>query len=75
MCRRQRCDLAFSFHHRFSDADLEDPLDHLSDLVADLFSPIPNDGQDPLPSILDHPFGPDEKGVRSASTPHLRVGG
>ncbi|KAI0282121.1 Metalloenzyme, LuxS/M16 peptidase-like protein [Russula aff. rugulosa BPL654] len=43
--------------------DLEDSLDHLSDLAADLFSPIPNYGQNPLPSIADHPFGPDEKGT------------
>ncbi|KAI0306722.1 Metalloenzyme, LuxS/M16 peptidase-like protein [Multifurca ochricompacta] len=41
----------------------KDPLDHLSDLVVSLFSPIPNRGQIPLPSIPDHPFGPDEKGT------------
>ena len=74
MCHRQRYDLLFRSHHRFSNTDLEDPLDHLSDLVANLFSPIPNYGQNPLPSIPDHPFGPDEKGVRSAFTLHLRVG-
>jgi hypothetical protein len=74
MCRWQRCDLVFRSHHRFSNADPEDSLDHLSDLAANLFSPIPNYGQNPLPSIPDHPFGPDEKGVRSALIPHLRVG-
>jgi hypothetical protein len=73
MCHWQRCDLLSSCHHRFSNADLEDPLDHLADLAADLFSPIPNRGQIPLPSIPDHPFGPDEKGVRSAFTSHLSV--
>jgi hypothetical protein len=67
----QRCDLVSSSHHRFSNADLEDPLDHLSHLAANLFSPIPNRGQIPLPSIPDHPFGPDEKGVRSTFTLHL----
>jgi insulysin len=41
----------------------KDPLDRLSDLAADLFSPIPNRGQIPLPSIPDHPFGSDEKGT------------
>jgi insulysin len=40
-----------------------DSLDRLSDLAVNLFSPIPNRGQTPLPSIPDHPFGPDEKGV------------
>jgi hypothetical protein len=74
MCHRQRCDLVLWSHHRFSNTGLEDSLDHLSDLAADLFSPIPNYGQNPLPSIPDHPFGPDEKGVRSAFTPRLRVG-
>lgn len=68
----QRFDLVSKSHHRFfSDADLADPLDRLSDLAANLFSPIPNRGQVPLPSIPDHPFGPDEKGVRSTFTPRL----
>jgi insulysin len=40
-----------------------DPLDRLSDLVVNLFSPIPNRGQIPLPAFTDHPFGPDERGV------------
>ena len=43
-----------------------DSLDCLSELAATLFSPIPNRGQVPLPSIPDHPFGPEEKGVRFA---------
>ena len=43
-----------------------DSLDCLSELAATLFSPIPNRGQVPLPSIPDHPFGPKEKGVRFA---------
>lgn len=67
----QRCGFVSRSHHRFSNADLEDPLDRLSDLAADLFSPIPNRGQIPLPSIPDHPFGPDEKGVRYTFTSHL----
>lgn len=41
----------------------KDPLDHLSDLAANFFTAIPNFGQNPLPSIPDHPFGPDEKGT------------
>ncbi|KAI0295473.1 Metalloenzyme, LuxS/M16 peptidase-like protein [Russula brevipes] len=41
----------------------KEPLDHLADLAANLFSPIPNRAQIPLPSIPDHPFGPDEKGT------------
>jgi hypothetical protein len=45
---------------------LADSLDCLSELAATLFSPIPNRGQVPLPSIPDHPFGPEEKGVRFA---------
>lgn len=32
-------------------------------MVAELFSPIPNRGQDPLPMINDHPFGPNERSV------------
>jgi hypothetical protein len=72
MCRWQRCDLVSDSRHRVSDADPEDPLDRLSDLAADLFSPIPNRGQSPLPSIPDHPFGSDEKGVRSTFTSYLR---
>ena len=67
----QRCDIVSGCDHRFSNANLEDPLDHLADLVADLFSPIRNLGQNPLPSIPDHPFGADEKGVRSTFTSHL----
>ena len=39
-------------------------LDELSDMVSRLFSDIPNRGVDPLPAIPDHPFGPNEKGVR-----------
>ena len=45
---------------------LTDSLDCLSELTATLFSPIPNRGQVPLLSISDHPFGPEEKGVRFA---------
>jgi hypothetical protein len=45
---------------------LTDSLDYLSELTATLFSPIPNRGQVPLLSIPDHPFGPEEKGVRFA---------
>ncbi|KAI9446597.1 Metalloenzyme, LuxS/M16 peptidase-like protein, partial [Lactarius indigo] len=41
----------------------KDSLDRLSELAVNLFSPIPNRGQTPLPSIPDHPFGPDEKGT------------
>ncbi|KIK90629.1 hypothetical protein PAXRUDRAFT_831530 [Paxillus rubicundulus Ve08.2h10] len=38
-------------------------LDELSDMVSKYFSPILNRGQDPLPIINDHPFGPDEMGT------------
>jgi insulysin len=41
----------------------KEPLDDLADLVSNLFSPILNRGQDPLPTIHDHPFGPNEMGV------------
>ena len=75
MCRWQRCDLISDCRHRVSNADPEDPLDRLSDLAADLFSPIPNRGQSPLPSIPDHPFGSDEKGVRSTFIPPISVAG
>ena len=54
----------FKSHLGFSYADLLDSLDQLSDLAASFFSSIPNRGQVPLPSIPDHPFGPDERGVR-----------
>ena len=39
-------------------------LDELSDMVSRLFSDIQNHGVEPLPAIPDHPFGPNEKGVR-----------
>jgi insulysin len=38
----------------------KEPLDELADLVSNLFTPIQNRGQDPLPMINDHPFGPNE---------------
>ena len=38
-------------------------LDELADMVASLFSPIPNRGREPLHMINDHPFGPNEMGV------------
>ncbi|KAI3619291.1 a-pheromone processing metallopeptidase ste23 [Moniliophthora roreri] len=41
----------------------KDSLDDLSELVSTLFSPIPNRGLDPLPTVPDHPFGPNEKGT------------
>ncbi|KAF9265707.1 hypothetical protein L218DRAFT_957335 [Marasmius fiardii PR-910] len=41
----------------------KDSLDELSELVSKLFSPIPNRGIDPLPTIPDHPWGPNEKGT------------
>jgi hypothetical protein len=68
MRRWKRCSFASKSHHGLSNADAEDPLDDLSDLAASLFSPILNRGQNPLPSISDHPFGPGEKGVRLRST-------
>ena len=43
--------------------DCAESLDELSDLVSTLFSPILNRGQDPLPIIHDHPFGPNETSV------------
>lgn len=36
---------------------------YLANMVSRLFSPIPNRGQDPLPVIHEHPFGPNEMGV------------
>ncbi|EMD38222.1 hypothetical protein CERSUDRAFT_82469 [Gelatoporia subvermispora B] len=40
----------------------KESLDELADMVAKMFSPIPNRGRDRLPMINDHPFGPEEKG-------------
>jgi insulysin len=40
-----------------------EPLEDLTDMVSSLFSPIKNRGQDPLPAIDDHPFGPNETNV------------
>ncbi|PPQ98811.1 hypothetical protein CVT24_003365 [Panaeolus cyanescens] len=40
-----------------------DSLDTLADYAVKLFSPIPNRGKDPLPMIIDHPFGAKEKGT------------
>ena len=42
-----------------------EPLDELADMVSTLFSPIKNQGQDPLPVIHDHPFSQNEMGVSS----------
>ena len=47
-----------------SDAYALESLDELSDLVSKLFSPVANRGREPLPMIDDHPFGPNEAGVR-----------
>ncbi|KAF8892443.1 Metalloenzyme, LuxS/M16 peptidase-like protein [Infundibulicybe gibba] len=41
----------------------QESLDELAELTATLFSPIPNRGQDALPMINEHPFGPNEKGT------------
>ncbi|OJT08672.1 Insulin-degrading enzyme [Trametes pubescens] len=41
----------------------KEPLDELADMVAALFSPIPNRGREPLHMITDHPFGPNEMGT------------
>ncbi|KIJ69177.1 hypothetical protein HYDPIDRAFT_105764 [Hydnomerulius pinastri MD-312] len=41
----------------------KESLDELSDMVSKHFSPILNRGQDPLPIISDHPFGPNEMGT------------
>ncbi|KAF8911060.1 Metalloenzyme, LuxS/M16 peptidase-like protein [Gymnopilus junonius] len=40
-----------------------DSLDELADLANTLFSPIPNRGQEALPMIHEHPFGPEQKGT------------
>jgi hypothetical protein len=48
-------------------ASLE-PLDELAEMVVELFSPIENRGQDPLPMIHEHPYGSSEKGVSSSNT-------
>ncbi|KAJ8483108.1 hypothetical protein ONZ51_g4915 [Trametes cubensis] len=42
---------------------LAESLDELADMVASLFSPIPNRGREPLHMINDHPFGPNEMGT------------
>ncbi|KAG1754340.1 Metalloenzyme, LuxS/M16 peptidase-like protein [Suillus lakei] len=41
----------------------KESLDELADMVSTLFTPIKNRGQDPLPVIPDHPFGPNEMGT------------
>ncbi|KAI8989729.1 insulin-degrading enzyme [Trametes punicea] len=41
----------------------KESLDELADMVASLFSPIPNRGREPLHMINDHPFGPQEMGT------------
>jgi len=46
---------------------LLEPLDELAEKVVELFSPIENRGQDPLPMIHEHPYGPSEKGVSSSN--------
>ncbi|EJD02250.1 uncharacterized protein FOMMEDRAFT_109506 [Fomitiporia mediterranea MF3/22] len=40
----------------------KESLDELAHMVAVMFSPIKNRGQDPVPLILEHPFGKDERG-------------
>ncbi|KAG6334740.1 hypothetical protein ID866_4358 [Astraeus odoratus] len=37
--------------------------EQLANMVSRLFSPIPNRGEDPLPIINEHPFGPNEMGT------------
>ncbi|KAH8826892.1 Metalloenzyme, LuxS/M16 peptidase-like protein [Flagelloscypha sp. PMI_526] len=41
----------------------QESLDELSEMVARLFSPIPNRGQKPVTMINDHPFGVNENGT------------
>ncbi|KZT27341.1 hypothetical protein NEOLEDRAFT_1176768 [Neolentinus lepideus HHB14362 ss-1] len=41
----------------------KESLDELSELVVNLFSPVPNRGRDALPMINDHPFGPEQRGT------------
>jgi hypothetical protein len=44
---------------------VSESLDELAELTSRLFSPVQNRGREPLPMIEDHPFGPDQKGVRT----------
>ena len=39
-------------------------LDDLADMASKLFSPVANRGVEALPMIHEHPFGPNEAGVR-----------
>ncbi|KAG7096021.1 hypothetical protein E1B28_006704 [Marasmius oreades] len=52
----------------------KESVDELSELVATLFSPIQNRQKDPLPTVSEHPSGPNEKGtivfVQSVATVH-----
>ncbi|KZT02312.1 insulin-degrading enzyme [Laetiporus sulphureus 93-53] len=41
----------------------KESLDELANMVSNLFTPTPNRGQNPLPMINDHPFGPNEMGT------------
>jgi len=50
-------------HSSCSHCCIQDSLDQLAKFVSALFSPILNRGQDPLPMIYDHPFGPQDKCV------------
>jgi hypothetical protein len=67
MCHWKRCFAKLMVEYlEISDpanSDISEPLDELADLVSNLFTPIQNRGQDPLPMINDHPFGPNETSV------------
>ena len=58
-----------SIHTSIINLLITESLDDLSVMVADLFSPIQNRSQEPLPMIPDHPFGPNEMGVCHVSRP------
>ena len=62
MCGRQRC-VSSVIGGLLALRYIAESLDELSDMVATLFSPIPNRGKEPLHLISEHPFGPNEMGV------------
>ena len=71
MCGRQRC-VSSVIGGLLALRYIAESLDELSDMVATLFSPIPNRGKEPLHLISEHPFGPNEMGVSDMTPVQLR---
>jgi hypothetical protein len=63
----QKCAPHFSLAEAILIRSNTDSLDELTDMVVPLFSPILNRQRDSLPMFSEHPFGPEESGVRRAT--------